>query len=129
MKHHYKLIVRLALVSIALFATGKFLFSSIFGFFEPDIDGIFFQITDHGGKWQTSFLFSLLLALMPVIIILAWRFGPVLFVVQKDLFYYHYFDNNDGSRFYQAQGSQNIFQQGSAACSFSAKPPADAVPD
>ena len=77
MKRHYNLIIRIALISIALFTIGEFLFSQIFSFFEPNIDGIFFQITDYRGKLQTSFLFSLLLAFMPVIIILAWQFGPV----------------------------------------------------
>ena len=78
MKGHYKLIIRAALLSIALFVTGKILFSSIFSFFEPVVDGIFFQVTDRGGKLPTSLLFSFVLSLMPLVILLAWRFGSIL---------------------------------------------------
>lgn len=60
-------------VSIAFFVLGQLLFVKAFNFFEPQVDGIFFQITEHRRILKTSILFSLSVALVPVFIVLTWK--------------------------------------------------------
>ncbi|KAA2244445.1 hypothetical protein F0L74_00205 [Chitinophaga agrisoli] len=73
-----KLTYTAALVlSVALFIIGQTFFDSIFTFFEPHIDGISFQITELGAIVKTSILFSLLLALIPLLLVLTWRSGKI----------------------------------------------------
>ena len=65
------------LISIALLALGQFLFADIFKLFEPQIEGISFQIAESKAVVKTSVLFSLLLFLIPVFIILSWRLAHI----------------------------------------------------
>ncbi len=62
---------------MALFALGQFLFVKAFIFFEPHIDGVLFKITEHNGILKTSILFSLSLALIPILIVLSWRLAHI----------------------------------------------------
>jgi len=71
------------LLSIILLVTGKFVFTGLFGFFEPRIDGIIFHIRELEGKWKTSTLFSCMLALVPVLLVLMWRFAPVVSSIRR----------------------------------------------
>ncbi len=70
-------------LSIAFFVTGKLLFFEAFSFFEPSIDGIIFQITEHNEGLKTSILFSLSVALMPVLIVLTWRLAHIISINKK----------------------------------------------
>jgi hypothetical protein len=57
--------------------SGQLLFVQAFKLFEPQIDGIFFQITEHTATPKTSTSFSLLLFLIPIFIVFAWRLGHI----------------------------------------------------
>ena len=63
--------------SIALFVLGQLLFVKAFKLFEPQIDGIFFQITEHKAALKTSTYFSLLLFLIPIFTVLAWQLAHI----------------------------------------------------
>jgi hypothetical protein len=76
--NHYKSIYASTLLfSIALFVLGQVLFVKAFAVFEPDIDGILFQIIEQGRPIKTSLLFSFTLALIPGFILLTWRLGGI----------------------------------------------------
>ena len=68
--------IKAGLLSIAFFIIARAVFARLFGFFEPRVDGIIFQIRELDG-WSTSMLFSCLLALVPVLVVLMWRLAPV----------------------------------------------------
>jgi hypothetical protein len=71
------------LSSIALFAIGQILFVTAFKFFEPQVDGILFQITEHSAAVKTSVLFSSTLALIPVLMVLTWRLAHIIELNKK----------------------------------------------
>jgi hypothetical protein len=71
------------LFSIALFVLGQILFIKAFDFFEPDIDGILFQIIEQSRPFKTSLLFSLTLALIPGFTLLTWRLGRIISLNRK----------------------------------------------
>ena len=56
---------------------GQLLFVKAFKLFEPQINGIFFQIIEHKATLKTSTCFSLLLFLIPIFIALTWRLGHI----------------------------------------------------
>ena len=70
-------------VSIALFALGQLLFARAFNFFEPHVDGILFQITEHSSVLKTSILFSLSVALIPILIVMTWQLAHIISVNKK----------------------------------------------
>ncbi len=55
----------------------------IFKFFEPQVDGILFQITERNATVKTSVLFSILLFLIPIFIILTWRLAHIISANKK----------------------------------------------
>jgi hypothetical protein len=63
--------------SIVLFVAGQLLFIKAFKFFEPQVEGILFQITEHQATLKTSILFSLSLFLIPILIVLTWRLAHI----------------------------------------------------
>ncbi|HWN88419.1 MAG TPA: hypothetical protein VNM35_05135 [Chitinophagaceae bacterium] len=63
--------------SIVLFLLGQLLFLKIFKLFEPHVEGILFQITEHQATLKTSILFSLSLFLIPIFIVLTWRLAHI----------------------------------------------------
>ena len=65
------------LLAIAFIALGMCIYTPLFMFFEPRVDGISLQVTDLGGIFKTSVLFSLILALNPVLIFATWSLGPI----------------------------------------------------
>ena len=65
------------LLAIAFFALGLYIYTPFFMFFEPRMDGISVQVTDLGGLLRTSVLFSLTLALIPVLIAVTWSLGAI----------------------------------------------------
>ena len=77
MKSFKIIYIQTGLLSIALFILGQFISFTVFQFFEPKVDGITFQITEHNGKIKASLLFSLLLGLIPVLTILTWKLGRI----------------------------------------------------
>ncbi len=66
------------LLSTILFVLGQAVFIGLFGFFEPKIDGITFQIIERRMGLKTSILFSITLALVPVLVVLTWQLSPVI---------------------------------------------------
>ena len=56
---------------------GQLLFLKIFKLFEPHVEGILFQITEHQATLKTSILFSLSLFLIPIFIVLTWRLAHI----------------------------------------------------
>jgi hypothetical protein len=55
----------------------------MFKLFEPQVDGIVFQITERKATVKTSVLFSLLLFLVPIFIIMIWRLAPIISLNRK----------------------------------------------
>ena len=70
-------------VSIAFFIAGRLLFLKAFNFFEPSVDGIVFQIIEHNEVLKTSILFSLTVALMPLLVVLTWRHAHIISIDKK----------------------------------------------
>ena len=83
MKPSAKTFIQIALFSIALFIFGQLVFTRLFEFFEPNIDGIRFQVTEMNKKMKTSILFSLTLVFIPVLTILTWRLAPIISRTKK----------------------------------------------
>ncbi len=77
MKHSTKVFIKTVFLSIALFILGQLVFVNFFQFLEPTVDGILFQITETSGKIKTSLLFSLTLALIPILMLLTWQLSPI----------------------------------------------------
>jgi len=73
----------LILLSIALFVLGQYMYGPVFEFFEANVDRVKFLITDQGGLFRSSLLFSLVLALIPVFIVLVWKTGHIVSVKGK----------------------------------------------
>lgn len=71
------------ILSVVLFIMGQIFFVSVFSFFEPAVEGITFQITELNTIVKTSVLFSLLLALIPVLIVLVWRSGKIILLNRR----------------------------------------------
>jgi len=71
------------IISILLFIGGEITFVRLFGFFEPKIPGILFEITEQDRIVKTSVLFSLTLALVPVLVALTWRLAPGISINKK----------------------------------------------
>jgi hypothetical protein len=78
MKLSKKILIQTVLLSVILFVLGQFVYVKLFGIFEPQVDGILFQITEGGGKMKTSILFSLVAALIPILALFTWLLAPVI---------------------------------------------------
>ena len=72
MKKARPVILPSLLISAMFFITGFFCYKSIFSFFEPHVPGITFEIISIDRPLKTSFLFSLVLGLMPLAIASLW---------------------------------------------------------
>src|SRR5580693_4756323 len=63
----------ITLVASLLFFLGSQLFyRSIFSFFEPEIQGITFEIVSTDSRLKTSMLFSIIAALIPLVTVFVW---------------------------------------------------------
>jgi hypothetical protein len=62
---------------------GQLLFVKSFKLFEPQVEGILFQITEHQATLKTSILFSLLLFLIPIFIVFTWRLSHIISLNRK----------------------------------------------
>jgi fatty acid desaturase len=71
------------IISITLFILGQIVFVSLFEFFEPKVPGILFEITEQDRIVKTSVLFSLTLALIPILVAFIFRFAPIASVNKK----------------------------------------------
>jgi hypothetical protein len=71
------------IISIALFILGQLFFVRLFEFLEPKITGILFEITERDRALKTSLLFSLTLALIPIVLVLIWRLASITSVNKK----------------------------------------------
>lgn len=69
--------IAILLLAVSFFALGMYIYTPLFMFFEPRVDGISVQVTDFGGILRTSVLFSLTLALIPVLISVTWSLGAI----------------------------------------------------
>lgn len=83
MKYSKAVIIQTAIISTALFITGKLAFEKIFNFFEPKVAGIIFHVTQVEQKLDTSLLFAFSLALVPGFILLLWRITPIVILSKK----------------------------------------------
>ena len=83
MKPSAKTFIQIVIVSIALFILGQLVFIRLFEFFEPNVDGILFQVTEINRRIKTSILFSLTLVFIPLLTIVTWRFAPIISMTKK----------------------------------------------
>ena len=83
MKLSAKIFIQIVIVSIALFILGQLVFIRLFEFFEPNVDGILFQVTEINRRIKTSILFSLTLVFIPLLTIVTWRFAPIISITKK----------------------------------------------
>jgi membrane protease YdiL (CAAX protease family) len=65
------------LLCIVIFMLAKLLFTAVFGFFEPAVPGIEFEIIERNPVWKTSWLFAALLAFIPLALLALWRGVPI----------------------------------------------------
>lgn len=63
------------LASITLFITGIYLYGSVAEFLLPDVNGVFYQVTEFGSPFTKALIFSFILALIPVCINITWAIG------------------------------------------------------
>ena len=83
MKPSTKKFIQIVVVSIVLFILGQLVFIRLFEFFEPNVDGILFQVTEIHRKIKTSILFSLTLVFIPLLTIVTWRLAPIISITKK----------------------------------------------
>ena len=69
--------------SIILFVLGQLLFVGAFIIFEPQIDGLYFQIIEHRATLKTSTCFSLVLFLIPIFTTVTWRLALITSLKRK----------------------------------------------
>jgi MFS superfamily sulfate permease-like transporter len=73
MKYPKSVIIQALFVSLLFFLPAHFFYAQIFSFFEPEIEGITFQIISADRTLKTSFLFSVVAGLIPLISIFFWQ--------------------------------------------------------
>lgn len=83
MKPNQKTIATTICCAIIFFTIGQIIFFRLFAFFEPSIAGIKFQIIERPARAGTSILFSLLLAVLPVLIVTVWWLGRITSLVRR----------------------------------------------
>ena len=83
MKPSFKIYAAAAVMGMLLFTAGKWLFVHLFGFFEPTVNGISFQIIERPGIIKTSTLFAGALVLMPALTAMIIRFAPIVSAGRK----------------------------------------------
>lgn len=83
MKHAKTTIILTILFSITLFISGLLTFERFFETILPKVDGGFYQVTEIGGEFKTMLLFSSVFALTPFLILLTWRYSPIVSVSKK----------------------------------------------
>jgi len=83
MKPLFKIYATALVIGMLLFTAGKLLFVHLFGFFEPTVNGISFQITERPGIIKTSTLFASALVLMPALTAMIIRFAPIVSAGRK----------------------------------------------
>jgi hypothetical protein len=65
------------LLSIILFVAGIFIYEPLFMFFEPNVEGVKLQVVQMGILAGSMLLFSLVLALIPVLLFWTWKLGAI----------------------------------------------------
>lgn len=65
------------LLAVSLCVLGMYIYTPLFTLFEPKVEGISLQVTDPGEIFKTSVIFSLILALSPLLIFATWSLGPI----------------------------------------------------
>ncbi len=78
-----KIYIQTLILAVALFILGQIVFIKFFQFLEPNVNGVLFQISERKGKIKTSLLFSLTLALVPILLILTWQLSPISLLSKK----------------------------------------------
>ena len=73
MKDSGKTIILAVILSILLFFAGLFLYSIIVELLLSETDRVFYQDVEAKGLFGSSFMFSFLLALMPIFILCIWN--------------------------------------------------------
>jgi hypothetical protein len=62
---------------------GQLVFVNLFEFFEPQFNSVTIKVTEIQKGISTSVLFSITLFLIPVLIIVTWRFSPIILTTKK----------------------------------------------
>jgi hypothetical protein len=83
MKRPDKIWINTGIISIVFFALGKLMFTTLFGFFEPNVDGIAFRIRELDRFVSTSTLFSMMFAVIPFAIVFIWQVAPVVSTIRR----------------------------------------------
>ncbi len=78
-----QLYIRTLLISTALFIVGQLVFKPFFEFLEPGFDLISFRVIEIHKGIRTSLLFSSTLFLIPIFILLTWRFSQIITAFKK----------------------------------------------
>ena len=83
MKYSKAAIVQTTIISLALFIIGKLAFEPIFNYFEPKVSGVIYHATEVEQNIDASLLFSIALALVPILLLLVWRLTPIVALNKK----------------------------------------------
>lgn len=73
------------MIAASLFLLGQLFFVKFFHFAEPSIPGIAFQVIERPAPIKTSILFSLTLALIPILLVCIWRLRYIVSPLKKIL--------------------------------------------
>ena len=77
MKSSKAIIIAVLSIALMLFLAGQFAYKYFLHFAEPSIEGISFDITNGSGVINTSWLFSSVLFLIPILIYVVWKLAPI----------------------------------------------------
>ena len=77
MKLSTRIVVVAVILSVALFVIGTYSWGDIFTALLPRIGNTGYLDTNLTGRFSSSTLFGLTLALIPIVTIVIWRFAPV----------------------------------------------------
>ena len=85
MKLSTKRIIYTIILSIVLFFVGQYSWGNIFVALLPIVGDVKYFETSLSGQFTNSLLFSLTLALIPIVTILIWKFAPIFKTQRKIL--------------------------------------------
>jgi hypothetical protein len=65
------------LISMTVFVATFYAFDTVYELILPDIQHVSYQTTDFASQIKTSLVFSLVLGIAPILLLVTWRFSPI----------------------------------------------------
>lgn len=77
MKQSKTAIILAIAISVILFLTGFLTSGIIYVYLLPKVDNVFYQDAELNGHFISTLIFSVTLALIPILLLLTWRLSPI----------------------------------------------------